>query len=39
MGEEIGDNELARFEELAAAMEREFGELVDAGEESDAAHG
>ena len=39
MGEEIGDNERARFQELEAAMEREFGELVDASERSDATHG
>jgi V/A-type H+-transporting ATPase subunit A len=40
MGEEIGDGELARFDELAAAIEREFAGLVaDATEGADAAHG
>jgi hypothetical protein len=39
MGEEIGDQELPRFAEIEAAMEREFAELTHAGEASDAAHG
>jgi V/A-type H+/Na+-transporting ATPase subunit A len=49
MGEEIGDDQLPRFDELAARMEREFAELTAAAapaaattsatETSDAAHG
>ena len=39
MGEEIGDGELPRFAELQAAMEREFAELTQRTEGSDAAHG
>jgi hypothetical protein len=48
MGEEIGDDQLPRFDELAARMEREFAQLTAAApgatpiletETSDAAHG
>ncbi len=39
MGEEIGDDELSRFAEIEAAMEREFAELTHDSETSDAAHG
>ncbi len=39
MGEEIGDDELPRFAELQAAMEREFADLTRAMESGDAAHG
>jgi hypothetical protein len=42
MGEEIGDDELARFDELAARMERELAQLAapatPAAETTDAAH-
>ena len=39
MGEEIGDGELARFDELAATVEREFAALAAPAEEApDAAH-
>jgi V/A-type H+-transporting ATPase subunit A len=39
MGEEIGDAELARLDELAARVEREFAELARDTEARDAAHG
>ena len=39
MGEEIGDEELPRFAELQAAMEREFAAMMQPGEGGDAAHG
>jgi V/A-type H+/Na+-transporting ATPase subunit A len=39
MGEEIGDDDLAQFPALEAAMEREFGLLNTGHEESHAAHG
>jgi len=39
MGEEIGDRELGRFDELQARVEREFAQLVPTAETSDAAHG
>jgi V/A-type H+-transporting ATPase subunit A len=39
MGEEIGDDELPRFAEIEAAMEREFAQLTHESETSDAAHG
>jgi V/A-type H+-transporting ATPase subunit A len=39
MGEEIGNDEMARFAELQAAMEREFAALGHGEEASHAAHG
>jgi hypothetical protein len=39
MGEEIGNDELARFDGLLAVVEREFAELVATKEGADAAHG
>ena len=39
MGEEIGDDELARFTDIEAAMEREFAALTHESETGDAAHG
>jgi V/A-type H+-transporting ATPase subunit A len=43
MGEEIGDEQLPRFDELAARMERDFAQLTaaaaPAAETSDATHG
>jgi V/A-type H+-transporting ATPase subunit A len=39
MGEEIADDALDRFDELAARIEREFAQLAPARETSDAAHG
>jgi V/A-type H+-transporting ATPase subunit A len=39
MGEDIGDDEVARIGELEAAMEREFAAHALAQEKSDAAHG
>ena len=39
MGEEIADDELPRFADLQAEMEREFAAMMHALEGSDAAHG
>jgi len=39
MGEDIGDGELARFDALQAAIEREFAALGQPAKVSDAAHG
>ncbi len=39
MGEEIGNDQLDRFAQLLAAVEREFAELVRTKEGADAAHG
>jgi V/A-type H+-transporting ATPase subunit A len=39
MGEDIGDRELARLDELEARLESEFVQLAPARESSDAAHG
>ena len=39
MGEEIGNDELARFDALLAAVEREFAGVARAKEGTDAAHG
>jgi len=39
MGEEIGNDELARFDALLAAVEREFAGVARAKEGADAAHG
>jgi V/A-type H+-transporting ATPase subunit A len=39
MGEDIGDAELARFDALQAALEREFAALSEQAKVPDAAHG
>jgi V/A-type H+-transporting ATPase subunit A len=39
MGEEIGNDELARFDDLLAVVEREFAALARPREGTDAAHG
>jgi V/A-type H+-transporting ATPase subunit A len=38
MGEDVANDELARFDEIAAAMEREFAQLAHEPEDADAAH-
>ena len=39
MGEEVGNDELERGDEIAATMERQFAQLARATEAADAAHG
>jgi V/A-type H+-transporting ATPase subunit A len=39
MGDDIGNDELARFGEIAAAIEREFAEVARTAEAVDATHG
>ena len=39
LGEDIADNELARFDALQAAIEREFAALTARSDPADASHG
>jgi V/A-type H+-transporting ATPase subunit A len=39
MGEDVGNGELERCAQIAAAMERQFAQLARAAEGADAAHG